>query len=459
MDESSSLRGLGSAMSHVGDLYAELSWFAELLQNRLRQFQSDADADEGSEGVPAPPPLQPGGSTFADLIIECNLSVPERAIVALAICPWVCPFVLDPLLTRNSETQRGYTEFGGVCGANHSGFLPTGETAVFLLGGTDLSLRLHAVELLAPAGRLATSGLISLAPATSHEPFLAGILQPGPRMRALLFPDFIPAADVAPANLLLRKLETSLDWSHLVLSPNVLGLLEEICDWHRHQRTLLEDWGLRGRLRSGSINLFHGPSGTGKSLAAALLGKRCGVGVLRVDLSAVVSKYIGETEKNLSMAMEQAESSGAVLFFDEADALFGRRTRAETANDRFANQEVSYLLQRIEEFSGIIILASNLRMNIDDAFLRRFHLVIEFPMPQSAERLRLWQSAFGSRLSCHPDLSLERLSEKYELTGGAIVNVVRVAALRAAARGENLILPGDVLEGIRREYRKEGRPL
>lgn len=443
----------------TADLFSELEWFTSVLKARLDDFFGIEDAAAEDFTTTGPPTHNSHRSAFAAMLADCECTASERVIVMLAVAPWLCPFILDPLLVKSPESQRGYTEFGGVAGVAHGGFLPTGETGVFLLGGTDLGMRRQAMALLSPASNLVRRGLIVLQSTACPEPQLSGILQPGPRLRAVLFPEFCQSETKAGSAPLLQPLTSELSWNDLVLPSATMGLLDEICDWHRHQATLLTDWGLRGRVRSGSVNLFFGVSGTGKSLAAALLGKRCGCPVLRLDLSTVISKYVGETEKNLSQALSMAEAEGAVLVCDEADCMFGKRGKQESAQDRFANQEVSYLLQRVEEFSGIIILTSNLRMNIDDAFQRRFHLVVDFPMPQAAERLRLWRASFGTRLRCHPDLSLEKIAEKYELTGGSIVNVVRLAALRAAVRGDAQVLTHDVLEGIRREYRKEGRPI
>ena len=176
----------------------------------------------------------------------------------------------------------------------------------------------------------------------------------------------------------------------------------------------------------------YGESGTGKTLSACLLGQRCGREVLRVDLSQVSSKYIGETEKNLARLFAAAEDTGWILFFDEADALFGKRTSVSDAHDRYANQEVSYLLQRIEAFGGVVILATNLRHNIDDAFLRRFQSVVAFPMPRAAERLRLWREAFPAAARLEAGLDLERLARQHEVSGGTIMNVVRYACLQAS---------------------------
>jgi SpoVK/Ycf46/Vps4 family AAA+-type ATPase len=258
-----------------------------------------------------------------------------------------------------------------------------------------------------------------------------------------------------PAHLI----QTGLNWDHLVLPESTLSQLTEIRDWILHGQKLLDEWGLRDRIAAGFTSLLHGPSGTGKTTAACLLGKHCGCEVFKVDLSLMVSKYIGETEKNLARIFDAAENRGWILFFDEADALFGKRTRVSDSHDRYANQEVSFLLQRIEEFSGVVILASNLKSNIDPAFTRRLQSIIPFPMPQGAERLRIWRNALSARCALEHGLSLEEIAEKHEISGGTIVNVVRFASLRSISRGSHLIRREDIEEGLRREQLKEGRNL
>ena len=214
------------------------------------------------------------------------------------------------------------------------------------------------------------------------------------------------------------------------------------------------------KLRPGFTSLFYGPPGTGKTLSACLLGKHCGCDVYKVDLSMVVSKYIGETEKNLARVFDLAEHKGWILFFDEADALFGKRTRVDDSHDRYANQEISFLLQRIEDFDGVVILASNFKANIDDAFVRRFQSVVHFPMPKpprAAAHLARGVPAARARSTTRIDLG--RIAEQYELSGGTIMNVVRYASLMALSRGGEAIALDDVEEGVRRELLKEGRAL
>ncbi len=177
------------------------------------------------------------------------------------------------------------------------------------------------------------------------------------------------------------------------------------------------------------------------------------------DLSQVVSKYIGETEKNLEKIFAKAERQNWILFFDEADALFGKRTNVQSSHDRYANQEVSYLLQRIEDYPGLLILASNYKSNMDDAFLRRFHSLIFFPNPKPADRLKLWQNTMPAGYPPEPVIRLNELAEKYELNGAAILNVVHYATLRSIARNDEWLRLSDLLDAIRKEFRKEEKSM
>jgi SpoVK/Ycf46/Vps4 family AAA+-type ATPase len=211
------------------------------------------------------------------------------------------------------------------------------------------------------------------------------------------------------------------------------------------------------KIKPGFRALFYGPPGTGKTMAATLLGKFTKHDVYRIDLSSLVSKYIGETEKNLSTLFERAENKKWILFFDEADALFGKRTNVRDAHDRFANQEVSYLLQRIEDFSGLSILASNFKSNMDDAFTRRFQSLVYFPMPQPAERLTLWKNTFPQAVRLANDIDMKAISDKYELTGSNIVNIVHYCCLQALSAQTNIITKENLITGITRELTKENK--
>jgi SpoVK/Ycf46/Vps4 family AAA+-type ATPase len=207
-----------------------------------------------------------------------------------------------------------------------------------------------------------------------------------------------------------QKLETEYHWSDLVLNKSSLELLLQLREC--------------GKVQQSCTALFYGPPGTGKSLSAALLGKELGKEVIKIDLSAVVSKYIGETEKNLENVFAHAEDKDWILFFDEADALFGKRTDVKDSHDKYANQEISYLLQRIESYNGLVILATNMKNNIDDEFIRRLRFAIEFPIPEPAERLQLWEKAFI--LNKRPPIEdLQKVSQEFELTGASIMSLVQ----------------------------------
>ncbi|MBB1486394.1 ATP-binding protein [Oceanospirillum sediminis] len=251
-----------------------------------------------------------------------------------------------------------------------------------------------------------------------------------------------------------RRVTTSLSWQDIVLPDKVMDQVLEIQDWIQHGAVLLNDWGMADRIRPGYRALFYGPPGTGKTLTACLLGNATGRDVYKVDLSLIVSKYIGETEKNLEKVFSLAMDKDWILFFDEADALFGKRVEAAGANDQFANQNVAYLLQRIEQFNGIVILASNLKDNLDEAFNRRFESMIYFPLPSTEQRLSLWQQGFSARCRLEPEVDLSHIATEHVLSGAEIINVIRYASLKAICRHSDLILEQDLQEGIQREQQK-----
>jgi hypothetical protein len=458
MDDQTNLHRMADALiANARDLEADLDWLMRVLQARLAAYFAEPSTSPTLPALGLPPPaLSASRSPYAVFVDRHRLAPDERLLMLLALTPHLRPQLLDGLWTRNEASQRGFTEFGGLQGNTHGGFLPTGETAVFLLGGDELAARFMTAHMLTPSQRLSRLDVLQLSHSAPGESALSGALQISRRFLGLVTQgvESEPAFD---QNFPARRVHTTRAWSDLVLPQSTLEQLEEIRSWLQHGHTLLHDWGMRHKMRPGYTSLFCGPPGTGKTLSACLLGKLCGCEVYKIDLSLVVSKYIGETEKNLARVFDQAEHRGWILFFDEADALFGKRTRIDDAHDRYANQEVSFLLQRIEEFDGVVILASNLKHNIDDAFLRRFQSVVQFPMPRAPERLRIWREAFPVKVRLEARLDLPRISERHELSGGTIMNVARYASLRALAHGTATILADDVEEGVQRELLKEGR--
>ncbi len=210
------------------------------------------------------------------------------------------------------------------------------------------------------------------------------------------------------------------------------------------------------KLKPGYRALFYGPPGTGKTVTAALLGKYFNRDVYKIDLSLMVSKYIGETEKNLSKLFDRANNKGWILFFDEADALFGKRSQVKDAHDRYANQEISYLLQRVELYNGLVILASNLKDNIDDAFMRRFQSKIFFPFPTVEEKIKIWKLGTPKGFVLPADEQLISVCQKYKLTGAAIMNIIQYCSIMSLERGEKIISNDDINAGIRKEFTMEG---
>jgi hypothetical protein len=437
------------------DLENELQWFADVLDMRLKLYFGKENRDLSIFKI-VPPDLSGSQSPYAEFTRHYELTFAERIVVLLALIPLVRPQLLDVFWTKNEATERGFTEFGGVHGATHGGFIPTGETAAFILAGDDLATRFDVTRIFEGDHFFARHNILNLSPVNPSESLLSGAITISREFRHL-FTTGIESKPAFSSEFPARLIETRLDWDQLILPGSTLEQLDEIKHWILYGQQLLRDWEMARKLQPGFTSLFYGPPGTGKTLSACLLGKHCGCDVYKIDLSMIASKYIGETEKNLARIFDMAEHRNWILFFDEADALFGKRTNVEDSHDRFANQEISFLLQRIEEFHGVVILTSNLKTNIDDAFIRRLHSVIYFPMPKPAERFRMWKEAFSPRAVLEERVDLDAMAEKYDLSGGTIMNVVRYSSLKALSRHENVILLEDIESGIRREFSKEGR--
>jgi hypothetical protein len=257
---------------------------------------------------------------------------------------------------------------------------------------------------------------------------------------------------------LARRIEPAVGWRDLVLPPATATQLREIALRARHRGQVLDEWRMRpggGRGR-GVTALFAGDSGTGKTMSAEVIAGDLGLDLYAVDLSSVIDKYVGETEKNLERIFTEAAGVNAVLLFDEADAIFGKRSEVRDAHDRYANVESAYLLQRMESFDGLAILATNLRANLDEALTRRLDLVVDFPVPDPALRRALWDRTLGDRIPRAPDLDLEFCAASFELAGGNIRSAAVAAAYLAAHDGRP-VSTVDLVGGIYREYRKLGR--
>jgi AAA+ superfamily predicted ATPase len=366
-----------------------------------------------------------GASSFAP-----TRTAGRRPLAGLVTVPFPLP---DAAARRACWTSR----------LDEAGVATSAET-IDALGGRFRLTPGQIADAVAAAGdratQLAAESGDDAAPG-AHELFAAARAQSGDGLAALA-----------------RKVTPRRRFEDIVLPPDRLEQLLDVCNTVRHRSTVYDDWGFDDRLSLGKgLNvLFAGPSGTGKTLAAEILACELGLELYKIDLSAVVSKYVGETEKNLARIFAEAETASAILFFDEADALFGKRSEVKDAHDRYANIEIGYLLQKMEEYDGTVVLATNLRRNMDEAFVRRMHFTIEFPLPDEEDRLRIWRAMWPAATPLDPELDLAMLARRFELSGGHIRNIAVAAAFLAAADGR-VVTMEHLLRATRREYQKLGQ--
>lgn len=428
-----------------------LEWISGLVSTSL-------EAEGGEVDHAAAPPLTgyDDGSWLPKFIEMHTPVLEEIAIFMLALAPHLDPGFFDRLVAEHLPEGGEFPEFGGVKSRNHRSILPTGETAEFVLAGRDLERRLAIKRMFAtdhwfwqkrilwletvPEGEPAASGKLVIDPEIIEEITTGKVSRPR-------FSQEFPA----------EYIETAMDWDDLVLHPSTMANIREIENWIRYNDVLMNDWGMSKRVKPGYRALFHGLPGTGKTLTATLLGKHTGRPVFRVDLSRVVSKYIGETEQNLSRLFDKAENKDWIVFFDEADALFGKRTDIRDAHDKYANQELAYLLQRIEAYRGLVILASNQRGNIDDAFVRRLQTIVHFPMPGAGERLQIWRKTFPPQIEVADDIDWQAIASRHELSGANILNITHYCAVDMLAREAGCIDRAHLEAAIMREFVKEGK--
>jgi SpoVK/Ycf46/Vps4 family AAA+-type ATPase len=257
-----------------------------------------------------------------------------------------------------------------------------------------------------------------------------------------------------------RKIEPSHSWDQLALPDETSELLHDMCRQIVERHQVLDEWGFGRRftLGKGVSGLFTGPSGTGKTTAADIIANELGLDLFKIDLSGVVSKFIGETEKNLDRIFRAAENGNAILFFDEADAIFGKRSEVRDSHDRYANIEIAYLLQQMEQYEGVAILATNLRQNMDEAFCRRLQFIVEFPFPDEEQRARIWPLLFPDECERDKTIDFDLFAHQFRITGGSIKNIVLGAAFLAAGDRAPVGTP-HLLRALRREYQKMGKVL
>lgn len=432
----------------------EFEYLSALLNFRLNN-------SNGSD-MPAMPDINEWSLPLKNFILKNNLQKDQNAatLLLVALAPHAVPELFDNTLLEKIKTPGDFPEIGGVRGKNFRGFLPTGQTVVYLLAGDDWEKRQQVEQLFWSDKDFAKKKILWLEELPQSEPVLSGKM-----IMALDYVDLFLIGTSAPPHFSTsfpaKKIETKLSIDDIVLNKEVQRHYQNLEDWIHYNQQLMDKWEMEKRLPKGFRVLFYGPPGTGKTLTAGVLGNETKKDVYKIDLSMVVSKYIGETEKNLELLFARAEDKDWILFFDEADAIFGKRTSVRDAHDKYANQEVSYLLQRIEDYNGLVILATNMKNNIDDAFIRRFNDIVKFSIPSEDERKAIWEKSFPE------DAEYGEIPEKikaYKLTGGNIINAVHFAGIQALKRrnqsdtGKLLFYLEDVFDGVRKEMAKEGKP-
>lgn len=440
---------------HIKAVYAELEWLERVIHQVITSYLKQEGHELNWYDIDLPIVTE---SRLHDFQQKHKLDIVERIALALGLAPYVRPELLDIFFGKNQIYDRPFSEFGGVTDTEFSGFIPTLQTLAFLTTSTNVDFYPLFLAAVSTESALIKEQVLQLESTKEHLPESANVIQMNKRWVHY----FITGEDLPleqSHHFPAQRISTKLDWEDVVLEDFVFEQVNEISAWLNHSAELMDEWGLDRKIKPGFRALFYGPPGTGKTLTATLLGKATNRDVYRVDLSMVVSKYIGETEKNLARIFDIAEHKDWILFFDEADSLFGKRTAANSSNDRHANQQTGYLLQRIEDFPGVVILATNLKDNMDQAFSRRFQAMIHFNMPGPEQRYQLWLNAFSGKCRLADDIDVYQLAERYELAGGAIINVLRNCALAVVQRNETVVQKQDLVKALRKEFKKEHKTL
>jgi len=444
---------LSALQCNAQDLAKDIAWCEQVISVRLNlYFKQETPYNSVLEVIA--PNVASYSSPYGLYVQQADLTFVERLALVLALLPAIKPSILDVFLYKNEATERPYTEFG--CQELSGCIYATGETLAFLIGCDDLENRLKLQKQLYQQSQSAAFQLLQLQD-ESEDALLMKVPFKINDEYLHLFTISEPYRPDLSQNFPAKRVVSGRKWQDLNLPDTAMQQLKDIKGWIKHGHILAHDWGFANKIRPGYRALFHGPPGTGKTMAACLLGESTGSDVYQVDLSLITSKYIGETEKNLEKVFSMAEHKSWILFFDEADALFGKRTQTNSANDQFANQNVAYLLQRIEAFNGVVILASNYKNNLDEAFFRRFESVIYFKLPDAAQRLALWKAGFSDKSSLEKSVDLSIIAKSHEFSAAAIMNVIRFASFKAVCDDRNVIFAKDINEGIQQQLGNDER--
>lgn len=430
-------------------LEKEFSWLKKIIHLRFECFFNAEREKQSIDELT--PPIIGIDTAYEQYLLDHQLGFSERIVIAMALAASLKPEIFNLFHIENKVTGKNYSEFGGLL-QNHI-FIPTYRTAAFLLNDEPQALPLSIYQLFEQDHAFTADGIMNFS-AANFQSRLDTPIKLGLETEYYLLTGKLYKAEFN-ADFPAQEINTSMEWDDLVISEKINHELKELLDWFEYEDLLKAHTHYSKWIKKGYRVLFYGPSGTGKTLTASLLGKTVNRPVYRIDLSMVVSKYIGETIKNLEKVFARAERNKWILFFDEADAIFGNRTSASSSNDKHANQEVAYLLQRIESFPGLIILATNLKNNLDDAFNRRFQSIIHFQLPNKDQRLKLWNAIFKKEMGVSDSFKNE-MAANYELTGGNLINILQTARIRSP-KGDEKISESAILFAVRKELVKIGK--
>jgi hypothetical protein len=409
----------------------EIDWLNQFVENRL---QSYFDPSKNFE-TPNAPDLADDNSKYAFFIKNNKLIEIERFFIAACLVLHFKPQIFDKFLIKNKAFDKRFTEFGGKVDQSNSIFIPTLETIAFIFYGHSFESRFLLQRYFDNDHIFMREGVLELSNEKSTNSFLSNTIH----LNDEYFQLFTIGTLYKPrysSNFPAALISSPLTWDELILNKNTLDEVALINTWIENKSEIEQSELLSKKINKGYKCLFYGPPGTGKTLTASLIGKKNNKSVYKVDLSQVVSK-------------------NWILFFDEAESLFSKRTGVQDSKDKYANQQTAYLLQRIENYKGLIILATNLKPNIDLAFSRRIQSVINFPVPSSNEREILWLNALKN-ISELPGSFITEVAQSYEISGGVIKNVIQYAWL-IAKKHNNPISKKQILAGIRRELVKDGK--
>lgn len=429
-------------------LILELDWVKRLIEHRTE----DVSAPELDE--PALAPIQLEDGPYSDLIQQHHFGLSERITLGLTLLSNLQPEVLDRFLEANPETGKPYREYGGFINRTTLQFQPTLRTAIFLLAGRDKVQFIRYQNELRKTNRLFAEQIVNLHAVGEFQQYLPDcLIQLDPAYIDYFLSGEVPRLD-SGAHFPAALLETNKTLDDLILNESAKSQLEPALNYVKVQQQLYANENVSRKIKKGFVLLLCGPPGTGKTLTASILGNELNTPVYQVDSSLVVSKYIGETEKNLESVFNRLQGKNCILFFDEADSLFGKRTEVRDSKDRYANQGVSYLLQRLEKFDGLVILASNYEQNFDEAFKRRILTKIHIGRPAAAERLQLWNSSIPEGYTYESEELVNALSLSFDFTGANIAVVVKMSVEKAFSEKKTVLtasLMAPFLEIVGRE--------